>query len=305
MIEVFRENPRGPFSLDAARALFGGWPQLATRTGAPLVAAFPLEGWTGSAAVVVEQTAAGEVVAEVHAPAGEHRRAWDQVRAALSLDHDGAGFAAAGERDPVIGRLQRELGMVRPVCNLSPYEGSIARVLGQRISIAQQRRVRDRMADALGDAVEIEGARFAAFPRPQVLLGVDTWPGIEAEKLARLHAVCRAALEGELDRERLRALPVADALARLRRIRGVGDWSAQGILLRGAGLADEVPDDTVTRQAVERAWELERLPTQAEVLELAEAWRPLRMWAVVLLHIWLRNRGGGIDRAALGRPRAA
>jgi DNA-3-methyladenine glycosylase II len=96
-----------------------------------------------------------------------------------------------------------------------------------------------------------------------------------------------------LDRARLRALPTDQALAELTALRGVGEFSSQGILFRGAGVVDEVTDEEVSKQAVERLYGLDHRPRHDEVLRLAEAWRPYRMWALVLLHVWLRGAGGG------------
>ena len=59
--------------------------------------AFPVEGWDGSAAVVVRQPSAGVVTAEVHGARGAlAERAWEQAMAVLSLDVDGTGFPAVG-----------------------------------------------------------------------------------------------------------------------------------------------------------------------------------------------------------------
>jgi DNA-3-methyladenine glycosylase II len=63
------------------------------------------------------------------------------VRAAaqriLSLDHDGTGFAAVGQRDPVVGRLQERFAGLRPVLFLSPYEAAAWALIGHRIRIVQ------------------------------------------------------------------------------------------------------------------------------------------------------------------------
>ncbi|MFN2581940.1 MAG: hypothetical protein ABR498_04265 [Candidatus Dormibacteria bacterium] len=37
---------------------------------------------------------------------------------------------------------------------------------------------------------------------------------------------------------------------------------------------------------VQRAHQLDAVPTHEQVLRIAEQWRPLRMWALVLLHVW-------------------
>ncbi|HLZ31606.1 MAG TPA: DNA-3-methyladenine glycosylase 2 family protein [Chloroflexota bacterium] len=291
-MERFRLEPSGPFSLTEANRYFGGWPTLASDPAA-IAMAFPVEGWRTSAAVVVRQEASGALTGEVHHSAGEDAdAAWRTALAALSADADGSGYAAVGERDPVIGGLQAHFGMVRPVCFHTPYEAGSALVIGHRLSILQTRAIRKRMAEEHGDALAIADQRFHAFPRPQVLLGLDRFGAVFGEKMERVHGLAEAALAGRLDRDRLRHMPYADALADLRSLRGVGAFIAQGILIRGASLADEVSDDEVTAQAVQYAYALPELPDRATILRIAAGWRPYRAWAMVLLHMWLRREGG-------------
>jgi DNA-3-methyladenine glycosylase II len=291
----FELEPRGPFSLASANAYFGGWAAMGADQQR-IVMAFPVEGWQTAAAVVIHQAEDSTVHAEVHlanpeddAPAAE--AAWQQAQAALSLDYDGSGFEQVGQCDPVIGRLQQDFSKLRPVCFHSPYEAAAAFIISHRSSMAQARTLRTRLAREHGQAIQIGEHTFHAFPRPQRLLDLTSYGPIAGEKMERLHAIAEAALAGTLDRQRLRQLPVTEALRELRMLRGVGPFMAQGILLRGAGLVDEVPDDEVTRQAVQHAYDLPTLPTHPQVLERAEAWRPYRMWACVLLHVWLRRSG--------------
>ena len=60
--------------------------------------------------------------------------------------------------------------------------------------------------------------------------------------------------------------------------------------MRGAGLVDAVTDDDITPRAIQLLYRLRERPNRAEVLRRAEAWRPYRMWAVVLLNVWLRSQ---------------
>ena len=192
----------------------------------------------------------------------------------------------------MVGRLQRQHGWVRPTLFASPYEAACQFVIAQRTSIAQARAVRLRMAADSGVRIAAGGVELAAFPSPQRLLEIAAVRGLPDEKLARLHGIARAALDGVLDRKHLRALPVPTALSELSTLRGVGPFSSQGILYRGAGVSDEVTDDAVSKQAVQRLYNLDHLPDQSEVLRHAEPWRPFRMWALVLLHVWIRRESG-------------
>ncbi|GAA1530860.1 DNA-3-methyladenine glycosylase [Dactylosporangium maewongense] len=269
----------GPYDLARQNEYFGGWIQPAgdDRT---IVMAFPVEGWTHSAAVLLRQTAPDRVEGEVQGP----DEAWRQALAVLSLDVDGSGYPQVGERDPVIGALQRQHAHLRPVLFHSPYEAACAFIIAHRMRIEQGRAIRQRMAREHGEAFEIGGVTAHAFPSPQRLLRITEVPGIDGEKVRRLHGVAQAALDGLLDRARLRSLPVRQALADVRRLRGVGDFFATAIVMRGAGLVDALPGDEMTMSGMRRRYDLPAAPTDEDIARVTDAWRPYRMWCSVLIH---------------------
>ena len=55
-----------------------------------------------------------------------------------------------------IGALQASHGLLRPVCFYSAYEAATSFVIGQRISMAQTRRIKERLAEEAGDRIDIE-----------------------------------------------------------------------------------------------------------------------------------------------------
>jgi DNA-3-methyladenine glycosylase II len=282
----FETAPKGPFDLETEAAHFGGWPRL----DGGIVMAFPVEGSSSSAAVLLRQD--GErITGEVHgASEADAERAWHQALATVSLDVDGAGFVEIGRRDPVIGHLQAEFKNLRPVLFHSPYEAACAFIIGHRITIRQTRKIRQAMAEQKGRAIQVGSTTFYAFPEPATLLGIEEFPSVASVKMDRLHAVARAALEGKLDREGLRTMPEAKALELLQTLPGIGEFFAQGILMRGAGVVDAVTDDDMTPRAIQLQYGLADRPDEAEVRRRAEAWKPFRMWAVVLLNVWLRSQ---------------
>jgi DNA-3-methyladenine glycosylase II len=284
-------RPLGPFDLETQKGYFGGWPTLAGSSRAIAVAS-PIEGWQTSAVVVVEQDTEEQLRLEVFGAEGHEDKAADQALAALSLDVDGRAWPEVGERDRRIGRLQTKYSFLRPTLFNSPYEAAAHFIIGHRISMKQGRAIRARMAEELGTKIEVRGEAFAAFPGPERLLTLSEFRGLNSTKIERLHGVARAALAGSLDRARLRDLPVEEALQELRRIDGIGPFFASGILNRGAGVVDDITDDDLTKHAALVAYELPEPPSQADVLRIAENWKPYRMWAEVLLHVWLRREVG-------------
>jgi DNA-3-methyladenine glycosylase II len=295
-------EPRGPFSLAAARDFAGGFAAgigggAATETS--LVMAFPIEPrpatgeWAKSTVVELSQAERNGPVAARIATDGDEAAALVQAARCVSLDHDGTDWPEVGRRDPVIGEFQATYEDLRPVCFYSAYEAATSFVIGQRISRVQASRIKARLSEQAGDALELDGARFNAFPRPERLLDVKVIDGLAEEKVRRLHGLAEAALDGRLDTNRLRSLSPADALTALRELRGVGEFTAQGILLRGCGLVDELPDDALSDEVLEAMYadDLARGMTRDDIVE---RWKPYRMWATVLLRVgWGRGIGKG------------
>ena len=291
--------PRGPFSLAAAQDFAGGFPAGIGGGGVgpgSITLAFPVEGLDESAAIEMWQDDDGVIRGRSDATDQVLGAALRQAARSLSLDHDGTGWPAVGERDPVVGRLQVEHDFLRPVCFYSAYEAVTSFVIGQRISRRQSATIKRGLAERFGDRPTIAGVAVPAFPRPSRLLELTEHAGLSAEKVRRLQGLARAAIDGRLDTEALRAMVPVDALAQLRELPGVGPFTADATLYRGCGVADGLPgSDELGRTVIRDLYGLRDLGP-ADVERVAEAWRPYRMWAVVLLRMaWTRAQGGDVS----------
>jgi DNA-3-methyladenine glycosylase II len=278
-------EPQGTFSLRAAARFWAGFTPAAhagLAADGHIHMAFSTDGSWQSVGVCLRD-GAGVISAEVYGDADVERLS-QQVARVLSLDVDGRGFAALGERDPVVADLQRRYPGLRPVCFYSPYEAAVWAILSQRVQMGQAARVKERMREALGDVVSVHGQAERAFPGPRALLELGDFPGLFGDKARRLNSVARAALDGDLDAAYLRSLPDARALAHLRRVPGIGPFGAELILLRGAGHPDYLTlVERRFRSAVERAYGLDHTPTDNDLQRISELWRPYRTWVTFLL----------------------
>ena len=291
---------QGPFSLAASiRFLEGFTPATYTAAaGKSLELAFPVEGTWQTAGVRAREHLGG-AECEVVSPSAPSRELLTALRAQvariLSLDVDGSGFSAVGERDPVIAGLQRRYPGLRPVGFWSPYEAAAWAVIGQRIRIRQAAAIKASMARQLGEPVPFGGHVVHAFPAPQRLVALDGFPGLTGRKPEWLRSIAAAALDGRLDASRLRALPPAEALAQLRQLPGIGEFSAELVLLRGAAAPDEIPGhEPRLARAVALAYDLPQPPSAQELERISESWRPYRTWATVLLRTFLEDQTGEI-----------
>jgi DNA-3-methyladenine glycosylase II len=125
------------------------------------------------------------------------------------------------------------------------WEACAHAILFQQISIHAAAAIMRRAVTLLGDEVNAEGIRCIAFPPPKRWLEADEaqlrLAGISANKIAHLRSAGRAFAQGALDEAVLATLSTHEAAERLRSVRGIGQWSASVVLLRGMGRLDTFP----------------------------------------------------------------
>jgi 3-methyladenine DNA glycosylase/8-oxoguanine DNA glycosylase len=215
-----------------------------------------------------------------------------QVGRILGLDADGEAWLALGERDLVVGDLQRQFRGFFCAAKASPYDAASWAVISPRMNQQQAARIKQALARELGDAVESNGRVHFVFPRPERLLTLQRFAGLSEEKIARLRAVAQAACDGLLDADYLRDLGEVRALAELQKLRGVGPWAASHIYFRGAAPRDGLPTaEPRVLHGLASAYRL-RSPSVATFQRIASGWRPFRMWVCVLLMRHLAKTAG-------------
>jgi DNA-3-methyladenine glycosylase II len=216
-----------------------------------------------------------------------------QVARILSLDVDGRDWPGVGRRDQVVERLQRRFPGFRPVNWSDAYEAAAWCVMSTRINTRQAQAIKDRMCRELGHEVDVHGHRLWAFPEPSRLIELQSYEGLFGRKVEYLNRLGRATLAGDLDTETLRALPREEALERLQRLAGIGEFGSQLVRLRALSAVDELP----TREprllgAIRTEYGLDAEPNPAELEALSERWRPFRMWVAVCLRRTLMDGAG-------------
>ncbi|MGW5390784.1 DNA-3-methyladenine glycosylase family protein [Streptomyces koyangensis] len=297
-------TPKGPFSLAASIRFLEGFTPASYEQAADgvLRMAFPADDGVHVIGCAVRQKeTAGPTPAAVTAditvhhgdttlPAdsgtGRHQAARAQLARILSLDVDGAGFPALADADTVVAGLQADCPGLRPVCFHSPYEAAVRAVIGNRIRMSQAAAIKARLARDHGQAVRVAGEELHAFPAPDVLRRLDRVEGLSDIKLERLRALSEAALDGGLDAAILRGQPAESALTELRELPGIGPFSAELVLIRGAGHPDVFPTaEPRVHRAMATRYGLDAATAgdPARLAGIAAAWSPYRSWVALLL----------------------
>jgi DNA-3-methyladenine glycosylase II len=158
------------------------------------------------------------------------------------------------------------------------WSALVLQVIGQQLSLAAAGAIRGRLE-------ALHGGRL---PTPAELLAIDDQTlrgiGLSRAKAVYLHDLAARLVDGRLDLERLRAMDDDAASAELTQVKGVGRFTADGVLLLALRRPDVWPaGDLALRRAVARVWELDGPLSLAEVDALGERFRPWRTLAAVYL----------------------
>jgi DNA-3-methyladenine glycosylase II len=293
---TFTITPDGPFSLTAA-SHFGFGPNTGrpTYADAQMKLAFPTDDFEHHALVTLNQQDGGDVTGTIESDADDEV-VLKQVRRILSLNASGTDWLAVGEQDRVLGALQNQLPGVRPVSFHSPYEAAAWSIISARRQRAQGAAVRARIAEQLGRVYGEDADRQLAFPTPEKLLELRHVQGLEAIKVERLHVVARAALDGQLDADKLLAMSTEEGMEHLLKLPGIGPTYGTLILLRGTGSIDAMTGvEPRLPTYLAHFYGLGTLATPRQVAEIMDGWRPFRTWTSVLFRV-------GGDRLGIELP---
>ena len=99
-----------------------------------------------------------------------------------------------------------------------------------------------------------------------------------------MRALAERFVDGRLSDEALSRMSDAEVEATLTEVPGIGPWTAHGFLLVALDRPDVfLPGDIALRRAIQRAYGIDHVPTEDEMTQLADRWRPYRSLAVSYL----------------------
>ncbi len=213
------------------------------------------------------------------------------ARALFSLDDRLEAFYRCVRAEPVLRGSERRFHGLRLPRDANVYESLLHAIVGQQLSVASARAIMRRLCARWARPLEADGVEVPVVPPPDALLHAGE-AGLRAVGLSRGKATALLGLARWADHAptpaRLRAGSIDAARAELERLHGVGRWTAENVLLRGAGRTDVfVAGDLGVRVALERFGALPRGAPEAE----ARAWadRHYPGWGgYATLYLWRR-----------------
>ena len=185
------------------------------------------------------------------------------------------------------GQIQHTPGLRVPGA-FNHFELAIRAVLGQQVSVAGATTVAGRLVTRFGIPVMTPFASVTHhFPTPQVVtqLSIDQLAGIgiPGARAATLQNVAQFAIDGGFERAADSTLD--EAIQQMKRIRGVGEWTAQYIAMRALRFSDAFPagDLGLQKAAAQANNPAETRWSEKQLLTRSEQWSPWRAYAALLL----------------------
>jgi DNA-3-methyladenine glycosylase II len=184
--------------------------------------------------------------------------------------------------DPDFARAIEEVG--HPELRIVPsgFGGLMRSIVGQQVSVHAARSIWLRLEAAVPS---MEPADFLAMTDEQ-LRGV----GLSNAKMRYGRSLAADIVEGRIDFAQLAALDDTAAIAMLTQAKGIGPWTAEIYLMFAHGRPDIMPGlDLGLVVAAQHLKKMRKRPDAKRLLKIAEAWRPWRSAAALLLWHYRRN----------------
>lgn len=209
-----------------------------------------------------------------------------RIRRVFDLSADPIAIGAHLAEDPALAPLVAARPGLRVPGAWDGFELAVRAILGQQITVPAAARLVGKLVGRHGEQLAEDQRSIAdlthVFPRPDSMARADlSTLGMPRARAAALSALAAAVLA---DRHIFGAHHGLDeAIARLRSLPGIGEWTAQYIAMRELREPDAFPAADVGLMRALADGQGCR-PTPRELLARAEQWRPWRAYAA--LHLW-------------------
>jgi DNA-3-methyladenine glycosylase II len=182
---------------------------------------------------------------------------------------------ALASREPAFARVVEKFGVPPPRKSEPGAHTLLRTIVGQQVSVAAARAMWSKLEAGFGMPPDLTLLLAASDEEMRAA-------GMSRQKAGYIRSLAELVTSRELD---LGNLPEDDeeAIALLTKIKGIGRWSAEIYLLFAEGRADVFPaGDLAVMVEIGRLMGLPDKPSEKQLRELAEPWRPYRGAAAVL-----------------------
>ena len=220
--------------------------------------------------------------------------ATDKVAWILGVGQELEPFYASAQGDPAMAAITQRFHGLHMPHTASVFEALVLAILGQQIATNVARIIRTLLIETYGPRQTIDGETYYAFPRPETLgaLRVKDLRGMKLSqrKAEYVHGIACTALDDPEFIEGLHHLDDEAVVRQITSLRGVGNWTAQWLLIRALGRPDALPlGDLALRRVVSRLYFQDEPLNDTQVEEFCRRWSPYRTYATTYMFTAMRT----------------
>ncbi len=176
--------------------------------------------------------------------------------------------------DDRLAAIIKRVGPHRPIITPNPFAALVGSILQQQISMSAAAAVHKRLRAACANK-RITPTSILALSQDELRAA-----GISRQKAAYLHSLAEHFASGTLSTRKLRRMSDEEVIEATTRVRGVGRWTAEMLLIFCLERPDVWPiDDLGLRKAVRNFLGIKDLPDVATMNAVGEPFRPYRTYA--------------------------
>ncbi len=221
-------------------------------------------------------------------------RAGRQITWLLGCDQDVRPFYDSVTGDPVLADVVNDFYGYHNTRTASVYEALVQAVMGQQIATNVARIIRSLLVENYGVRATVVDREWYAFPRAEALATAEVEDlrqlKLSFRKAEYIQGIARAALESGDDFEGMHRLEDDEVVKRMVAMRGVGQWTAQWVLVRALARPDGFPiGDLALRRTVSSLYFDGDEIDDNQLLAFSERWSPWRSYATSYLFAALRS----------------
>ncbi|MFC7393935.1 DNA-3-methyladenine glycosylase family protein [Scopulibacillus cellulosilyticus] len=174
--------------------------------------------------------------------------------------------------------------------DFSIYQSLVKCIIHQQLNLVFSYQLTERFVKQFG--FSIDDVWF--YPRPETVADIP-YESLQELQFSRRKAeylvdTSRLIAEKSLSLDELKQLNNGEVIKRLVKIRGIGPWTAQNVLLFGMGREDLMPaGDIGIQNGIKKFYQLEQKPTLDFIENKAKSWSPFNSYAAIYLWEYLGN----------------
>ncbi|MEQ6048816.1 DNA-3-methyladenine glycosylase [Lysinibacillus capsici] len=219
---------------------------------------------------------------------GEREKIATYILEWFDLDNDLTPFYEMANADPLLKIPAQKFYGLRVIGIPDLFEALCWGVLGQQINLAFAYSLKRQFVESFGDSIEWNGKKYWVFP-PYERIAQLTPTDLAAIKMTvkkseYIIGIARLMACGELSKEQLMKMNFKEAEKSLIKIRGIGPWTANYVLMRCLRFQTAFPiDDVGLINSIKTLRNMNQKPTKEEILALSIPWKNWESYATFYL----------------------